>query len=780
MRTTALAEGFIGTFCISTDQATCRLMHVLARFAASPREKVHYCLIAYLTCLPRRINLPRHYHKMDVRKASQAPTRRSTFYDGPDSPHINRRSSTFAATKTIDTGQPIRGAKGPGDNALKNAEADLEDYTETLQNAIGKREDSSKILWFAKKVKPVYDFVSNFVPVASAVSEFSPVPFSAVLGGITCILSISVKVDDYQAKMVESLDQMMFQLELLKDYKKERRQRAENWLQFIRFTAIQDTTYCSRVDETGNWLLDNPEFQTWRQGVRPARLWVHGKAGSGKSFLAARVINDLQEHVKTEASEVSAIAYAYCSSTKLQVELTYNALLSSLLRQLYNQLPPDKEFNSLERRAGGESATRSELKEWIQAIIILLRSCFIIIDGLDECVFKEDDDFEDLCSFIASLTSTKDHTLGVKIIVFSRPNNVVISNAFSDFTKIPVDKGANDADMKLFISKKIDRINLKPSQDQRQGFAEIKDTIREQADGMFLWVDLRVKDFQHLFTVKKIKKALRTTSKGLDGLYQELMKSISEGARENAFKALLWLANSHRSLSKAELLEALALEDDSDCESTDDEFERLPENIPLCTLCADLLIEHEGHYQLIHASLKDFLLAQSSGIEEYNDMQRKAQSILARSCLTYLTFDPLRSTFVTTSKELLQLVADYPLLGYASQYWGDHFASAKNKGQNLDKLSNFFLGAPAAIDLSLKIFGFVEFFRCPPKDKVESSALHILSIFNLRDLARDSPSLKAFINDADDLGHLPIDYAMIYGSKEMVIWILGTEQTSSM
>ncbi|KAK2764726.1 hypothetical protein CKAH01_04891 [Colletotrichum kahawae] len=599
-------------------------------------------------------------------------------------------------------------------------------YTERLQNAIGKREDSSKILWFAKKVRPVYDFVKNFTPVANAASELSPVPFSAVLGGITCILSIGVKVDDYQAKMVETLDKMIFQLDLLKDYKsealferdakveasqvnvttdilkfcvaaakilfnekgkphnallhllklqlkdfdatfggieaqfsrhieeledrrkfqdslqlrrvyrvvdkierdnegdrmerktaatgelearerkdaEERHQRVLNWLHFVPFISIQDTTYCNRVDETGEWLLENLEFQNWRQGVESARLWIHGKAGSGKSFLAARVINDLKQYVASETAEVSAIAYAYCSSTKLSVELTYNGLLSSLLRQLYDHLSPNQDVKALEKRAqsSSEGVTRSELKEWIQAVIARLGSCFIIIDGLDECQFLGENEFEDMCGFIASLASPKDHTLGVKVIVFSRPNYSAISNALSTFTGIAIDKGANDGDMKLFITQKIDKIHLKQSQDHRRD--QIKETIREQADGMFLWVDLRVKDLQHLYSAKKIQKALETASKGLESLYRESMKRIPKAAREQAYKALLWLANSHKSLSKSELLEALAVED-GETELTDEE--RLPTNIPLCTMCADLLIEEGDYFQLVHASLRDFL-----------------------------------------------------------------------------------------------------------------------------------------------------------------------------
>lgn len=97
---------------------------------------------------------------------------------------------------------------------------DFHDYTRTLQHAIKNRTDNSKIFGFVKKVRPIYDLVKNFAPVAGAGSELSPVPFSAILGGITSILSISARVDDYQAKIVDMLASMASELRVLDKYKK--------------------------------------------------------------------------------------------------------------------------------------------------------------------------------------------------------------------------------------------------------------------------------------------------------------------------------------------------------------------------------------------------------------------------------------------------------------------------------------------------------------------------------------------------------------------------------
>ena len=46
-----------------------------------------------------------------------------------------------------------------------------------------------------------------------------------------------------------------------------------------------------RLDDTGGWLLQHPEFLAWRDkddpdSVLPSTLWCHGSPGSGKTVLA--------------------------------------------------------------------------------------------------------------------------------------------------------------------------------------------------------------------------------------------------------------------------------------------------------------------------------------------------------------------------------------------------------------------------------------------------------------------------------------------------------------
>jgi Cdc6-like AAA superfamily ATPase len=51
-----------------------------------------------------------------------------------------------------------------------------------------------------------------------------------------------------------------------------------------------------RVPGTGNWLLSEPAFQSWLHR-NESLLWLHGRPGCGKTFLASAVVSLLQSNI---------------------------------------------------------------------------------------------------------------------------------------------------------------------------------------------------------------------------------------------------------------------------------------------------------------------------------------------------------------------------------------------------------------------------------------------------------------------------------------------------
>lgn len=211
------------------------------------------------------------------------------------------------------------------------------------------------------------------------------------------------------------------------------------------------------------------------------------------------------------------------------------------------------------------------------------------------------------------------------------------------------------------------------------GFEEIKDKMFSNADGMFLWVRLKVKDFKEIGSVEDIMEALQDTTEDLDQLYQQAIRRIlgrSRFVRDRALKAILWVTNSYRLLSKSELLDALSMKPGRKGLT---ESQRLSHELPLCTECADLIVEVDGCYQLLHASLREFLLSNHLTLQTYGDLQLEAHAILSETCLTYPSFNEFCHASAPTPTELTKLRLQYPLLEYAATYWGNHFRSADGK-----------------------------------------------------------------------------------------------------
>lgn len=105
---------------------------------------------------------------------------------------------------------------------LQNRHAEgFQDYVSKLQDIIQKRVDNSKLFELTHKIKPFYDLVNLVTPIVSEVSQSCPVPPSAILGGITCILSLGVRMDEYQDRIIQTLVSMASELSIIEKYRAE-------------------------------------------------------------------------------------------------------------------------------------------------------------------------------------------------------------------------------------------------------------------------------------------------------------------------------------------------------------------------------------------------------------------------------------------------------------------------------------------------------------------------------------------------------------------------------
>lgn len=633
------------------------------------------------------------------------------------------------------------------------------------------------------------------------------------------------------------------------------------------FQTTHNSILATAMDGTGKWLLQHDTYISWKTSSREALLWVYGKHGSGKSHLAARVIEELRvvcqersaltgnsnnnDHSnngapstiatsgedlvirsvedepalvlwqghgqqdtipqsssdntnwsslpesarhRTAISEMqphsnrSALAYVYCSSHQVQSSKKFKTsrsaqpadwydttgLLSCILKQLYQFLPRDLDIPELAQacfETKEDQPSREAIIDGIKSIVRVFNQSFIVVDGLDECSGVLSIEFEAFCNFLASLTRVSRTGPAANVLIFSRPGYQAITNAIDGCSSIEVDKGANSDDISRFIDKRSEHLT--------RDFASLKEIqghLLDSADGMFLWVSLVIDSIKQERTAKKMKAAARNMPRGLHGAYTDALKRIiaeEPSLRDLALKALLWITNSKKPLSKAQLLEALAIEEGM---SSIGEDEKLADDIPLTKDCADLLVIKDGHYVLVHPSLGDFLrgLGDDSveGLEVYQDLQINAPRVLGLDCLRYLKFDAFTKGPMPTEASLEEMCERCPFLEYAAVFWGDHLRETLERDNpDIEEGTCELLKLQDRRDLLHQVYMR---FSTPGYQRVSlfpfpsgTTILHILSIFGLHQFLSNYPITEIDIDKADGFGNCALDYASQNGHKVM-------------
>lgn len=131
---------------------------------------------------------------------------------------------------------------------------------------------------------------------------------------------------------------------------------------------------------------------------------------------------------------------------------------------------------------------------------------------------------------------------------------------------------------------------------------------------------------------------------------------------------LSWIVKAKRQLTVAELQHALAVEVDT---------EELDEaNVPtakhIIRACAPLVtIDEESSFtRLIHYALQEFF--EQPGTFWFPD----AHAAIARTCITYLSFQAFDTGYCHSDEELERRLKSYTLYDYAASNWGHHAREA--------------------------------------------------------------------------------------------------------
>lgn len=101
---------------------------------------------------------------------------------------------------------------------LKYSATDVKHYVAALEQAVKQQSQKSRAVKVAQLIKPVFETMNMYAPIARTMVQVDPSPSALVLGGITCVMSISSRFLDYQENMARMLSEMLQKLDVLPHY----------------------------------------------------------------------------------------------------------------------------------------------------------------------------------------------------------------------------------------------------------------------------------------------------------------------------------------------------------------------------------------------------------------------------------------------------------------------------------------------------------------------------------------------------------------------------------
>ncbi|CAF9940730.1 hypothetical protein IMSHALPRED_002143 [Imshaugia aleurites] len=153
----------------------------------------------------------------------------------------------------------------------------------------------------------------------------------------------------------------------------------------------------------------------------------------------------------------------------------------------------------------------------------------------------------------------------------------------------------------------------------------------------------------------------------LFAIYEEDIKRIEEQPEEDsqlAKRALSYIFCAKRPLNVEELRHALAVE----VEDTELDETAFPETETLLNISAGLISidQNSNTIRLVHYTLQEYFENNRGTLVPDSEVE------MARTCLTYLSFDVFGSGPCTDGEALDQRLQTYQFLDYASHNWGHH------------------------------------------------------------------------------------------------------------
>ncbi|KAM7203900.1 hypothetical protein V8F33_001871 [Rhypophila sp. PSN 637] len=305
------------------------------------------------------------------------------------------------------------------------------------------------------------------------------------------------------------------------------------WLEKTNPSSLQTTTFRKHEPHTSTWMLRLPEWENWLSGKHLDRsLWIHGPPGTGKTVLAAFLIEEIQNHcdISLPGSKMGC-AYYYCHYSHDQDECApfLSWTLSQACRQ--TQYVPGKLKRMYDR---GCEPSIPELESALELVLEQLDVLYVVVDAIDESNPRSE-----LVNLIATLVLDT-RFRKIRILATSRPY-FEIERVFGGIfgSVVSMSNAAVKADIRKMVNSRLaSSYRLRRWRDEHQ---RIEDLLVAKSDGMFQWAELQLRKIERLRDISQLEEALQNLPADLAETYTRILSAIPPEDQEYVRRVLIWV-----------------------------------------------------------------------------------------------------------------------------------------------------------------------------------------------------------------------------------------------
>ncbi|SPO01196.1 uncharacterized protein DNG_03943 [Cephalotrichum gorgonifer] len=494
------------------------------------------------------------------------------------------------------------------------------------------------------------------------------------------------------------------------DQNQEERQqdeRTKKCLADLRLTDPRDDM--RRIEDTkgglfrgaSNWILSSDDFRRWHSADDARLLWIKGDPGKGKTMLMITIVDELERQRPTTSS--TALSYFFCQGTDENLN-NAAAVLRGLIYILCDQQPSltshlHAQYDHAGAKLFQDGNSFYALSKVLENILQdkRLHRAYLAVDALDECMTEQDQ----LLRFVAGPGMASPR---VRWVVSSRniPRIEDLLKAGSpeglpgSEVRLSLEVTQNAEQVALAVSAFIDHklLTIGSLQKDHKTRDQVRDVMREKANGTFLWVALVVDKLRRT-NIWDMLEVLHELPQKLEDLYGRMIQQIRNLERKDPEFCRLVLSAAILAYRPLHLTE-LAIVSGLPAEISD-HTDRVQKVV---ALCGSFLTVKESVVYVIHQSVKDYLsdrasqtVFPSSPGQVHRTMFVQSVEALSNGRLRRDMYD-LRRLGTTIGNVKIPKPDPLASVRYSCIHWARHFCDARSgnscsETEDLERIEGF-------------------------------------------------------------------------------------------